>query len=115
KSFLQIVEAATERPISVAAQNTNASRQSGTGAGTAIISDTPTQNNNDGGGGAGYGTDTSQDAGEVTGYEMTVVYDDSVSGIRDFLQSPSFAASSLMAIVFIIVLVGAVFYGFKRK
>ena len=67
--------------------------------------------------GQGYGTDGGQ-AGNtptvVTGYEMTML--ESVTGsIRDFVSNPSVSASSIVVIGGIILLVGAVFYGFRRR
>jgi Cobalamin biosynthesis protein CobN and related Mg-chelatases len=67
--------------------------------------------------GQGYGTEGGQ-AGNtptvVTGYEMTML--ESVTGsIKDFMANPSVSASSIVVIGGIILLVGAVFYGFRRR
>ncbi|MDR2944885.1 MAG: cobaltochelatase subunit CobN [Methanosarcinales archaeon] len=64
----------------------------------------------------GYGTDTTQAPGEASGYQMTPsIIDNSISSIKDFLNNPTFSASSMTAIALIILIVGAVFYGFRRK
>lgn len=64
----------------------------------------------------GYGTDTTQKPGEASGYQMTpTIIDNSISSIRDFLNNPTFSASSMVAIAMVVLVVGAVFYGFRRK
>ncbi|WP_316558294.1 cobaltochelatase subunit CobN [Methanimicrococcus hongohii] len=66
--------------------------------------------------GSGAGTDLSQAPGEVSGYQMTPSFiDNSISSIRDFINNPTFSASSMLAIAFVVLVVGAVFYGFKKK
>ena len=67
--------------------------------------------------GEGYGTEGGQ-AGEgpsvVTGYEMTVL--ETVAGsIRNFVSNPTVSASNIVVLAGIVLLVGAVFYGFRRK
>ncbi len=66
-------------------------------------------------GGGGFGLDSSQAPGEVSGYEMTSVIQNAANSIRDFIQNPTFSASSMVAVAFVVLIVGAVFYGFKRK
>jgi Cobalamin biosynthesis protein CobN and related Mg-chelatases len=67
--------------------------------------------------GQGYGTDGGQ-AGEdpnvVTGYEMTVL--ESFAGsVRNFMSNPSISASNIVVLTGIVFLVGAIFYGFRRR
>ena len=38
-----------------------------------------------------------------------------VSSVANFLANPSFSASNLIAILFVILVVGVVFYGFRRR
>jgi len=50
----------------------------------------------------------------VVGYEMTV-FEDATNSIRDFLENPTFSATSVIALLFTIGIVGALFYGVRRK
>ncbi|MDR0768169.1 MAG: cobaltochelatase subunit CobN [Methanosarcinales archaeon] len=67
--------------------------------------------------GAGYGTETGQagtPADTVRGYEMRIV--DTISNtVRDFINNPTFSSSSFIAIAIVVLLVGAVFFGYRRK
>ena len=50
----------------------------------------------------------------VVGYEMTV-FESATNSVRDFLENPTFSATSVIAILFTIAVVGALFYGIRRK
>ena len=50
----------------------------------------------------------------VVGYEMTV-FEDATNSIRDFLENPTFSATSVIALLFTIGIVGTLFYGVRRK
>lgn len=67
--------------------------------------------------GEGAGTDMSSSAGQsVTGVEMTVKsLRDAANSVRDFLENPTFSATSMIAIAFVIFTVGALFYGVRKK
>lgn len=67
--------------------------------------------------GEGAGTDMSSSAGQsVTGVEMTVKsLSDAANSVRDFLENPTFSATSMIAIAFVIFTVGALFYGVRKK
>ena len=65
--------------------------------------------------GQGAGTDSGVTPGQsVVGYEMTV-FESATNSIRDFLENPTFSATSVIALLFAIGIVGALFYGFRRK
>ena len=50
----------------------------------------------------------------VVGYEMTV-FENATNSIRDFLENPTFSATSVFALLFTVAIVGALFYGVRRK
>ncbi|MDV0444975.1 hypothetical protein MmiAt1_05270 [Methanimicrococcus sp. At1] len=67
--------------------------------------------------GQGAGTDMTSTPGQsVSGFEMTVQsISDAANSVRDFIENPTFSATSLVAILFVVGTVGALFYGFRRK
>lgn len=83
---------------------------------TIVTSDSPVD-------GAGFGQDTTQagsaDAAasqQVSGYEMvTKTITDATSSVKDFITNPTVSTSSMIAIAFVVLVVGAVFFGFRRK
>lgn len=114
-AFDSLVSEATEwAPSSAPAANTSSSSS---GVGQAQIIDSSVQTTDVTEEGSGYGTDTAALPGDpVTGYEMTEsTIENSISDIRDFLQNPSVSSSSIVAIAFIVLVVGAIFYGFRKK
>ncbi|WP_338100128.1 cobaltochelatase subunit CobN [Methanolapillus africanus] len=123
KQFLDTLKLATEREIEPT-PGSKTSGGSGGGFGTAAVvsgdsggeggesSDTPDQ----GDAGAGYGTDLGQKSGNVEGYQMIEkTADGAASAIRDFMENPTFSASSFVAIALVILAVGAIFYGQRKK
>ncbi|WP_318785443.1 cobaltochelatase subunit CobN [Methanimicrococcus hacksteinii] len=105
--------------ISMTEQTT--SKSGGSGFGLATVADgTPAEQQDEqkdeGEDGGGYGTDVGQTPGEVSGYQMTESFlESSVSSIRDFIQNPTFSASSIVAIGMVVLVVGAIFYGSRKK
>ena len=91
----------------------SAAVSAGSGQPAAPIAETPQTSE----GGQGYGTEGGQ-AGNtptvVTGYEMTML-ESITGGIRDFISNPSISSSSIVVISGIVLLVGAIFYGFRRR
>jgi len=77
--------------------------------------------------GAGFGQDATpagaqeattqgEQSPQITGYEMiTKTMSQTTSSIKDFISNPSVSSSSIMAIAFVVLVVVAIFYGFKRK
>jgi cobalamin biosynthesis Mg chelatase CobN len=59
------------------------------------------------------GTETGTPTSQVSGFEMTV--SNVANSVRDFVQNPTFSASSMVALAFVILVVGAIFYGTRRK
>ena len=120
KEFLKILEEATERTV-----DSNVNENPGVGSGSngggsvgsarVVSTSEPTNEGSEQSG--GYGTEPgSAPVNEVSGYEMTTSEQDGTfAGIRDFLQNPTFSASSAVALIIVILAVGAIFYGFRRK
>ncbi|WNY26034.1 hypothetical protein MsAc7_16060 [Methanolapillus millepedarum] len=78
-------------------------------------STTPTDANSPG---SGYGTDTStpgQTGPQVSGFEMTVSVQNAASAVRDFMANPSVSSSSVIAIAIVVLIIGAIFYGYRKK
>jgi len=107
QKYLEAMKTATERTVS------GPSKGSGTSFPAVIrenVEETETAP------GSGYGVDTAQPSGPVSGYEMTpTIISNSTSPIREFFENPTFSAASFIAILFISIVVGAVFYGFRRR
>ncbi|WP_318786355.1 cobaltochelatase subunit CobN [Methanimicrococcus hacksteinii] len=59
------------------------------------------------------GTETGTPTDAVRGFEVTV--SNAVNSVRDFIQNPTFSTSSIIAIAIVVLVVGAVFYGFRRR
>ncbi|WP_316557953.1 cobaltochelatase subunit CobN [Methanimicrococcus hongohii] len=59
------------------------------------------------------GTETGTPTTDVSGFEMTVT--NAANSVRDFIQNPTFSSSSIIAIAFVILVVGAIFYGSRRQ
>lgn len=99
---------------------------SGSGTGNAIVVNS-TDNNSSGtvpvqtdeAAGSGVGrqdTPAGTSSPQVSGFEMiTQSAENAVSDIRDFIANPSVSTSSMIAIALVILVIGAVFYGFRRK
>ena len=132
EKYWQAVEDATEReaPEVSPSNPTNppsSSSNRGSGFGTAAVNAGQTSpsgeqtNQNeqrdevqDSGEDAGIGMNTGVEPGTpVSGFEMSV--SQLTSSVRDFFANPSFSSSSIIAIAFVVIVVGAVFYGFRRK
>ena len=130
EKYWQIVQDATDRekPEITSPPSDPSSSNRGSGYGTAVLVDAgqtaPTgeqgeQNeqsneNQDAGQSAGVGMNTGVEPGTpVSGFEMRV--SQMTSSVRDFFANPSFSSSSIIAIAFVVIVVGAVFYGLRRK
>ena len=50
---------------------------------------------------------------EVTGFEMTVK--NMANSVRNFISNPQFSSSSIIAIAFVVLVVGAIFYGSRKR
>ncbi|MDY0266750.1 MAG: cobaltochelatase subunit CobN [Methanimicrococcus sp.] len=50
---------------------------------------------------------------EVTGFEMTVK--NMANSVRNFISNPQFSSSSIIAIAFVVIVVGAIFYGSRKR
>ncbi|TDQ71108.1 cobaltochelatase subunit CobN [Methanimicrococcus blatticola] len=114
EKFLDTMEEATGiRPeITQISKNLNSGSSNNKG-GAQIVEATTVKETDEG---SGYGTDVTRAPGEVSGFEMTPSFiDNSISSVRDFLNNPTFSASSMIAIAMVVLVVGAVFYGFRRK
>lgn len=118
QSYLDIVKNATETPKTAPTDN----KSSGSGAGTALVVDPGEPDSGDDEGedaqsgqnpGVGLdGTETGTPT-DVAGFEMTVTK--VASSVREFIQNPTFSTSSMIAIAFVILVVGAIFYGSRKK
>lgn len=103
---------------------------SGSGTGSAVIIETSENDSNRTAvsasetvvEGAGFGQDLTEAgsapdaAPQITGYEMvTQRMENAASSVKDFISNPTVSTSSFIAIAFVILVIGAVFYGFRRK
>jgi Cobalamin biosynthesis protein CobN and related Mg-chelatases len=132
EKYWQIVQDATDREkpeiTSPPSDPSSSSSNRGSGYGTAVAvnagstsseSEQGEQNeqsneNQDAGQSAGVGMNTGVEPGTpITGFEMSV--SQLTSSVRDFFANPSFSSSSIIAIAFVVIVVGAVFYGLRRK
>lgn len=121
EKYWEIVKEATDRDkpsVKIPEKNS-----SGGGFGTATAAD-PGQVSQDGEEGdesadaaqsPGVGMDGTESGTPTTvsGIEMTVTQFS--NSVRDFVQNPSFSSSSIIAIAFVILVVGAVFYGSRKR
>lgn len=68
--------------------------------------------------GSGFGEDASTpgapDTSQVSGYEM-VTTSMETSSFKDFISNPTVSVSSALAIAFVVLIVGAIFFGFRKK
>lgn len=65
--------------------------------------------------GDGYGTDAGT-AGTVSGYRLIEkTISNTTAAVSKFLSNPQFSSSSIVVIAVVILLVGIVFYGFRKK
>ena len=112
KEFLKILETATERTVS---ENAGIGQGSNGGGSARIVSSSEAEG--DGEAGGGYGTEAGTPLpSQVSGYEMTTSEQEgTLAGVRDFLENPSISASSAIALALVALIVGAVFYGSRRK
>jgi len=132
EKYWQIVQDATDREkpevTSPPSNPSSSSSNSGSGFGTAVLSNAgqissdgeqSDQNeqrneNQDSGQDGGVGTTPGVEPGTpVSGFEMRV--SQMTSSVRDFFENPSFSSSSIIAIAFVVLVVGAVFYGSRRR
>ncbi|WNY26591.1 cobaltochelatase subunit CobN [Methanolapillus ohkumae] len=108
--------------------NPSSAQSSGSGTGTAKIVNSSENNTSDNtsnatslteseNSGSGYGKDsTPAGVSQVTGYEMiSQSIGSTASAVRDFISNPSVSSSSAIAIALVILLIGAVFYGYRKK
>ncbi len=126
KKYTKIMEETTERQMSDPEKPSGRSSGS-SGSGSAVIKGTAsvpemtdkTENEKQitttDETGQGYGSDVSQNAGAVTGYEMTEKTQDDTSGFMNYLKNPTFSSAGLITIVLVILVVGAIFIGFRKK
>ncbi|WP_338100175.1 cobaltochelatase subunit CobN [Methanolapillus africanus] len=126
KAYWEAVKDATERDKPSETSKPTSSTTSGGGFGTAAVSSGPTADGSNAGDtpsegsdvGGGYGTDgtTPGTPGTpVSGYEMTTSIQNAANSVKDFIANPSFSASSMIAVALVILIIGAVFYGYRRK
>ena len=128
EKYWQAVEGATEREKPDVSSPSNSARPSGSGYGTAVLVDAGQtapageQSNQNEQNEQNEQRDENQEPGQgagvepgtpVSGFEMRV--SQMTSSVRDFFANPSFSSSSIIAIAFVVIVVGAVFYGLRRK
>ena len=125
QKYLDTVETALGKSIETIGPNSN-SGSSSKGVGAAIVSDEnstgviPTNSNGTTTNGTGFGQDSTP-AGtapqQVSGYEMTTTRMDSLAeSIKDLIANPtSTSSTNIIAIVIVVLIVGAVFFGSRRK
>ncbi len=128
EKYWEIVKQATERdkPSIKVDDNKNQSSSSGGGFGSATVVESGEssggesaedgEESDEGGQNPGVGldgTETGTPTAEVSGFEMTVT--NVAHSVREFIQNPTFSTSSMIAIAFVILAVGAVFYGTRRR
>ncbi|WP_316556775.1 cobaltochelatase subunit CobN [Methanimicrococcus hongohii] len=121
ETYLEIVKNATEEKPP---KSLTESKSSGTGVGMASVVEAVTdpdagsddEGEDDVSGqnpGVGLDGDVTGTPTDVAGFEMTV--SKVASTVRDFIQNPTFSSSSIIAIAFVILVVGAIFYGSRRQ
>ncbi|MDL2261064.1 cobaltochelatase subunit CobN [Methanimicrococcus sp. OttesenSCG-928-J09] len=125
EKYWEIVKQATERDKpQLETKSSSSSSGSGYGTATAVEAGDPAdgegsdegEENPEQGESAGVGTDgdvSGTPVNEVNGFEMTVTK--AVNSVRDFIQNPTFSTSSIIAIAFVVIIVGAIFYGSRRR
>ncbi|WP_338102375.1 cobaltochelatase subunit CobN [Methanolapillus millepedarum] len=123
EDYWKNVEDATEREKPSISPNPSTS--SGGGFGTAAVSSGPSESSDSGetpsdgtDASGGYGTDGTTPGtpgAPVSGYEMTSTIQNAANSIRDFMTNPTFSSSSIFAIAIVVLVIGAVFYGYRKK
>ncbi|WNY26042.1 cobaltochelatase subunit CobN [Methanolapillus millepedarum] len=123
KAYWDAVKEATERDKPSA--NSQPSTSSGGGFGTAAVSSGPSESSDSGETpsdgtdvGGGYGTDGTTPGtpgAPVSGYEMTTSIQNAANSVRDFMANPTFSSSSIFAIAIVVIIIGAMFYGYRKK
>ncbi|WP_338102376.1 cobaltochelatase subunit CobN [Methanolapillus millepedarum] len=123
KAYWDAVKEATERDKPSA--NSQPSTSSGGGFGTAAVSSGPSESSDSGETpsdgtdvGGGYGTDGTTPGtpgAPVSGYEMTTSIQNAANSVRDFMANPTFSSSSIFAIALVVIIIGAMFYGYRKK
>jgi len=119
QKYLNELETALGRSYSISNSDSNSNR----GQGAAIISSETqsgvlsgnTETLSDG---TGVGQDNSvvnPTPQQVSGYEMIPQNTDFTSSIRDFVSNPPVSTSSIIAIAFVVLIAGAIFFGFRKK
>lgn len=114
--YWETVTGATYREEPTLPAKSTASGGSGYGTATSADAGEPAEAQQQPETGEGYGTEGGQSGkpAEVTGYEMTTL-ESVTNSIKDFIANPTFSSSSLIVIAGVILIVGAVFFGFRRK
>lgn len=121
EKFWETVKGATDREKPTVDLSKSSTSSSGSGYGTATMveagnpADGEDGEETEGGQSAGVGLDGTETGTptDVSGFEMTV--SNVASSIREFIQNPTFSTSNIIAIAAVILIVGAVFYGFRRR
>ena len=125
QKYMNEVEEALKINLTASSTPTSGSK-SGSGKGSAIIVSNESENgslsvnnNETVSDGTGVGQDNSPVSPtpqQVSGYEMTSQNTEGLaSSIRDFLTNPTISVSSIVAIAFVVLIIGAIFFGFRRK
>ncbi|MCL2141772.1 MAG: hypothetical protein FWH46_02680, partial [Methanimicrococcus sp.] len=126
EQYWEAVEKATERekPTDTITSGTGSSsggfglaaiggNNRGDDSGSDSNNDDSRENSEDGEQGGGYGLNGSEPGTPVTGYEMIPTR--LSSSLQSFMSNPTFSAASIIAILIVVFVVGAVFYGSRRK
>ncbi|MDY0267088.1 MAG: cobaltochelatase subunit CobN [Methanimicrococcus sp.] len=71
------------------------------------------EDENEGESGGGFGLDPGVSVPEVSGYQMMVK--NAANSIQNFINNPQFSSSSIIAIAFVVLVVGAIFYGSRKR
>ncbi|WNY24451.1 hypothetical protein MmiHf6_17880 [Methanimicrococcus hongohii] len=126
QTYLDIINVALDQNFNLPTTNSG----SGSGTGGAVVvgtadnetNTTLAQTEDTTTDGEGFGQDatpsgsTASAAPQVSGYEMvTQRMENAASSVRDFIANPTVSSSSMIAIAFVVLVIGAVFFGFRRK
>jgi len=126
QKYMNEVETALKIDLTASSTPTSGSKSgSKSGPGAVIVSNESengslsVNNNETISDGTGVGQDNSPVSPtpqQVSGYEMTSQNTEGLaSSIRDFLTNPTISVSSIVAIAFVVLIIGAIFFGFRRK
>jgi len=123
EKYWQLVQNATDREKpKIESSSSSGSSGGGVGTGAVVSSNDPLS----GDGEEGDDSDSGESPGvgmhgdvsgvpvtEVSGFEMTVK--NMANSVSNFISNPQFSSSSIIAIAFVVLVVGAIFYGSRKR